>query len=837
MKSLRSRAVVYGLVIVLGLLSALPNILSPNLFSKLPDWYQHNTVSLGLDLQGGSHLLLEADIQDLFASEHEAVAEELATSLRGAGIQYGRPLMTEKGIELPVRQAERVHEATSLAHKLSMETPDGKRRFDVDLNGKHLVLTLTDSWRESISRDAVERSLEVVRRRLDETGLVEPSITRQGNDGILVQMPGVADPSEIRELLGTTAKMTFHWATQEDVPSITLPDANEDRLHKLEERVAMAGEHIRDAHMAFNPDTGSPVVNFKLDDKGARLFGDMTRDNLGRPLAIVLDGEVITAPVIRSVIDGGRGEISGEFTSKEANDLALMLRAGALPAPLNVVEERTVGPALGSDAIAMGLTTGLLGAAMVIAFMIGLYGRWGLIACVGLTVNIGLVFGILSLLGATLTLPGIAGIILTIGMAVDANILINERIREESRRGKPAWVALREGFGKAYRTILDSNFTTLIAVSLLFLFGSGPVKGFAVTIGIGLVTSLFTAISVTRLIMEWHIRGREREPLVISGIAWLDRLSERGMNFMRGRVIGLVVSAVLSIAAIALFVQPGLKYGVDFTGGTVVEVQASAVTVEQLRTTLQEQQLESAAIQETGDGGRFLIRLPAEQGTAEATAEQVTLLKASVTSVDSSAQFPKVDMVGPKVSDEFSDATILAILLAGTGMLAYLWFRFESHFAWAATITIALDLTKTIGFFVLAGVEFNLTAVAALLALMGYSVNDKVVVFDRIRENMRITPDRPILELLNESISSTLTRTVFTSVTTFLALLPMGIAGGAAVSSFALPMLFGIVIGTSSSVFIASPILYYLSQRRTKRGLAQLRPTAEEIRQELELTP
>src|SRR5690606_26158748 len=241
-----------------------------------------------------------------------------------------------------------------------------------------------------------------------------------------------------------------------------------------------------------------------------------------------------------------------------------------------------------------------------------------------------------------------AGIILTIGMAVDANILINERIREESRRGKPAWMALREGFGKAYRTILDSNFTTLIAVSLLFMFGSGPVRGFAVTIGIGLVTSLFTAIAVTRLIMEWRIRGREREPLMISGIALLDRLSERGVNFLRGRVIGLMVSAVLSIAAIALFVQPGLKYGVDFTGGTVVEVQAQGVTVDQLRTTLQAQDLEDAAIQEAGADGRFLIRLPAEQGTPGATAEQVALLKAAVTSVEPTAEFPKVDMVGRK---------------------------------------------------------------------------------------------------------------------------------------------------------------------------------------------
>ncbi|MEX1222349.1 MAG: protein translocase subunit SecD [Idiomarina sp.] len=840
MKSLWSRAVVYGLVIVLGLLSALPNFMTPNSSSQLPNWYQQNRVSLGLDLQGGSHLLLEVDVPTLFTSEQEAIAEDLTKSLRESGIHYPRPIITDEGIELRLRQPERLAEAASLARELATDTPNGERRFSVDSVNGRLVLTLTDAWRESLSRDALERSLEVVRRRLDETGLVDPSITRQGSDGILVQMPGVADPSDIRELLGTTAKMTFHWSARDsgegDVATIVLPDVSAQRQYVLEQRVAMAGEHIRDASMAFNPDTGQPVVNFKLDSEGARLFAEMTRNNIGRPLAVVLDSKVITAPVIRSEI-AGNGEISGAFSVKEAGNLALMLRAGALPAPLYVVEERTVGPDLGSDSIAMGLTTGLVGAGMVIAFMIGLYGRWGLIACVGLTVNIGLVFGILSLLGATLTLPGIAGIILTIGMAVDANILINERIREESRRGKPAWLALREGFGKAYRTIMDSNFTTLIAVSLLFLFGSGPVKGFAVTIGIGLVTSLFTAIAVTRLIMEWQIKNRQRQVLQISGIAWLDRLSERGVNFMRGRVLGLLASAVLSLAAVALFVQPGLKYGVDFTGGTVVEVQAQGVSVDQLRSKLQAEDLDDAAIQEVGSEGRFLVRLPAAHATPAATAEQVDLLKNAVTSVQPTAEFPKVDMVGPKVSGGFSDATILAILLAGGGMLVYLWLRFESHFALAATLTIALDLTKTIGFFALAGVEFNLTAVAALLALIGYSVNDKVVVFDRIRENLRRSPDMPMLELLNESISSTLTRTVFTSVTTFLALLPMGIAGGAAVASFALPMLFAIVIGTSSSIFIASPILYYLGQRRMKKGLAQLRPTDEEIRKELELIP
>lgn len=841
MKSLHSRAVVYGLVIVLGLLSALPNLLSNNLSGKLPDWYLNNTVSLGLDLQGGSHLLLQADLDDLFASEREAVAGDLVRALRESRIHYGSAQIIGDRVEVPVRQPDRLSEAAGLARKLALETPDGSRRFKVNLNGERLVLTLTDSWQESLSRDAIDRSLEVVRRRLDETGLVEPTITLQGSDGILVQMPGVADPGEIRELLGTTAKMSFHWvarqALRDEMATVVLPDASGEGSYQLERRIAMPGERIRDARMGFDPDTSEPVVNFKLDNEGARLFGDMTRDNIGRALAIVLDGKVITAPVIRSVIGGGSGEISGAFTIQEASNLALLLRAGALPAPLHVAEERTVGPDLGSDAIAMGLTTGLLGAAMVIAFMVGIYGRWGLIACIGLTVNVGLVFGVLSLLGATLTLPGIAGIILTIGMAVDANILINERIREESRKGKPAWMALREGFDKAYTTILDSNLTTLIAVSLLFMVGSGPVRGFAVTIGIGLLTSLFTAIAVTRLIMEWSIRRRLREPLVIPGIAWLDRLGERGVDFMRARVTGLVVSAVLSVVAIGLFIQPGLHYGVDFTGGTVVEVQAGAMTVDQLRTNLQSHGLGEAAIQEFGADGRFLVRLPVEQGQPGATAEQVVSLKSAVISVQADAEFPRVDMVGPKVSGEFGDATILAVLLAGVGMLAYLWIRFESHFALAATLTIALDITKTIGFFALAGVEFNLTAVAALLALIGYSVNDKVVVFDRIRENLRRTPDKPMLELLNESISSTLTRTVFTSVTTFLALMPMGIAGGAAVASFALPMLFGIVIGTSSSVFIASPILYYLGQRRAQKGLTQLRPTAEEIRRELELIP
>ena len=768
MKTLFSRAVVYGLIILFGLLCALPNVLPNAVSEKLPAWYTQNQLTLGLDLRGGSHLLLEVDTSELVANKNPTLHEQIV-------------------------------------------------------------------------RDAVEQSLEVVRRRLDETGMVEPMITRQGSDSILVQLPGVNDPHHIRELLGTTARMAFHWAANEKSALrgkiISVQGDTPNERYQLEERVALEGKHISDARLAFNQDTGEPVVNFKLDNEGARRFGDMTKHNVGRALAIVLDDRVVTAPVIRSAIQGGSGEISGSFTSASANDLALLLRAGALPAPLNVIEERTVGPDLGSDAISMGISTGIVGALLVLAFMLGIYGRWGLIACTGLAINIGLSFGALSLLGATLTLPGIAGFILSIGMAVDANILINERIREETRRGENAINALRAGFQRAYSTILDSNVTSLIAISLLFLFGSGPVRGFAVTMAVGLLISMFTAISFTRLVMEWRVEKLGKQPLIISGIKLLDRISENTIPFLRARFFGLIASAVLSLASVFLFFSPGLDYGVDFSGGTVIEVNAPATNIADLRNVFSQQNTVPMAIQEFGAKGNYLMRLPMQSAEDVANGASVQAVKSAVLAISPDAEFPRVEMVGPRVSGDFGDATILAIILAGLGMLGYLWLRFESHFALAATITLALDVTKTIGFFALAGVEFNLTAVAALLALIGYSVNDKVVVFDRIRENLRLSPDKPFVQLLNESITSTLTRTVFTSVTTFLALLPMAIAGGSAVSSFSLPMLFGIVIGTSSSILIAAPIVLLLGERRLRKGKTQLHVTADAAQREIDLLP
>ncbi len=836
MRSFVSRAVVFSLIIIVGLLSALPNVLPASTTQHLPSWFTDNTFQLGLDLSGGSHLLMQVDTNDLQLNDHQQLAEQITDGLREKRI-FIQPISVSKNqLVITPKDPGRLADIKQLVRIFIKDPKGGLALFSLDDEANKLTITPTKAHSERLTKDAVEHSLKVVRQRLNESGLVDPTITKQGSDGILVQLPGVDDPGSIRTLLGTTAKMTFHWAANaQSSDVISVQGVNEDESYSLEGRVALEGKHITDANLVFSQENGQPVVSFVLDKEGARLFGEMTKNNIDRSLAIVLDDKVITAPVIRSVIAGGRGEISGSFTVAEANELALLLRAGALPAPLNVVEERTVGPDLGSDSIAMGISTGIIGAVLVLIFMLAIYGSWGFIASLSLTINIGLIFGVLSLLGATLTLPGIAGIILSIGMAVDANILINERIREETRRGKRALIALDAGFRRAYSTILDSNITSLIAISLLFMFGSGPVRGFAVAIAVGLLTSMFTSISFTRLLMEWRVSRMPKQAyLNISGIRVLDRLSNSKIDFMRGRFVGIAISAILSLAAIGLFMQPGLKYGIDFSGGTVMEVQAPNTDVEQVRHALQAKGFAQASIQEFGDDDYYLVRLPMEGAEQVASGEPVENIKSAVQEISADASFPRVEMVGPKVSGDFRDATILAIVFAGLGMLAYLWIRFEYHFALAATLTIGLDLTKTIGFFVLTGVEFNLTAVAALLALIGYSVNDKVVVFDRVRENLRLTPDKPMLQLLNESITSTLTRTVFTSVTTFLALIPMAVAGGSAVASFALPMLFGIVIGTSSSVFIAAPIVFWMGQHRMRKGLSQLRPSAEEMQKKLD---
>ena len=820
----RWQAAGYAVLILLGVIVALPNFLPPAALQALPDFLPKRQVALGLDLKGGSYLLLEVDSDALIKERIESQADSVSQALRAADIGRFTVRVDGGAIVADIADRARVDAALRAVRALSvplggMFAEAGHRSLDVAEQDGRLIVKPTDAYIAEQKDRAIEQNLEIMRRRLDAVGVAEPTIVRQGAERILIQLPGVQDPGRIKALLGTTAKMTFHFLDMSVSPAAGgrppagvefLPGERPGERYAVKRRVILGGERLTDAGVSFDHQNGQPVVTFRFDSEGARRFADITRANVGQPFAIVLDGKVLTAPVIREPITGGSGQISGNFTVQSANDLAVMLRAGALPAPLKVIEERTVGADLGADAIHMGALTGLIGLGLVVAFMVVLYGAWGLVADLALLLNVTLTFAALSLLGATLTLPGIAGIVLGVGLAVDANVLINERIREETRRGRRALAALDVGFKRAYSTIVDSNLTTLIATALLFLFGAGPVRGFAVTMGLGILISMFTAVSVVRMIMIARITKRRPKQFVIRPLFGQRLISDQtSFHFMRARFIGIGVSAVLSVTSIVLFVTPGLNYGIDFVGGIVMEVDTrQPADLAKLRAGLERLDLGEIGLQQFGKDSDVLVRIERQPDDAAQIAA-IAKVKGAIEQVAPGADFKRVEAVGPKVSGELNMTGIMAVGLAALAMLIYIWIRFEWPFAIGAIATLALDVTKTVGLFALIGLDFNLTAVAALLTLIGYSVNDKVVVFDRVRENLRLYKKMKLRELIDLSINSTLARSVYTSATAFLAMLPMALAGGSAVSSFAIPMIFGIVVGASSSIFIAAPILLF----------------------------
>jgi preprotein translocase subunit SecD len=500
-------------VCLLGVLLSALNLLTPAQLAYLPG-FMRKQVALGLDLRGGSYLLLQVDVA---AAQHErlnTVIDSVRNTLRDAHIGYTGLNVEGDAITFTIRETDRLEEAKRDLAKID---PDLTVEIAPDGTG---TMKFSAVATETRRRQAVEQSIEIIRRRIDETGTKEPTIQREGQDRILVQLPGVDNPEHVKALLGRTAKLTFQLVDQ----SVTVEDARRGRLppgdeilpavdegrgrgggagaYVVRKRVMVGGDTLTDAQATFQ--NNEPVVSFKFDSVGGKKFGDATRENVGKPFAIVLDNKVISAPVIREPILGGSGIISGSFTVQSASDLALLLRAGALPAPISILEERTVGAELGADSIHAGAIASIVGVVLVIIFMVLFYGLFGVFADVALLFNLCLMLGALSLLGATLTLPGIAGIALTMGMAVDANVLIYERIKEELRGGRSMLSSLEAGFTRAFGTILDSHVTTLVAGILLYWLGSGPVKGFAVTLSIGVLTSLFSAILVTRLqIVTW----------------------------------------------------------------------------------------------------------------------------------------------------------------------------------------------------------------------------------------------------------------------------------------------------------------------------------------------
>ncbi|MFH1159239.1 MAG: protein translocase subunit SecD [Pseudomonadota bacterium] len=496
---------------VLGVLYAAPNVMPGQvkawLAENMPGGLPANTINLGLDLQGGSHLLLEADTRTVISDRLDSMVDAMRTEMRKQNIGYTDLGVRRDGVTFRLRDPAQDRDA---ARKIARGQ---EQNADVRIGDDGRVdVTLGEKALRDISTQVVNHSIEIVRRRIDESGTKEPVIQRQGMNRIVVQLPGVGDPERVKELLGRTAKMTFHLVDM-DAPEAGGVSPGSKRMPMLGEggqsvlvrkRVMISGDMLVDSQPTF--EQGAPVVSFRFNALGARRFCDVTRDNVGKPFAIVLDNEVISAPRINEAICGGGGIISGSFTVREAHDLSLLLRAGALPAPLNVVEERSVGPTLGSDSIAAGKHAAVVAFVLVFLSMAMIYGLFGLFANIALILNITFIIAILSILQATLTLPGIAGIILTIGIAVDANVLIYERIREELRQGRTVLAAVDTGYRLALPTITDANLTTLIVAFILFSFGTGPIKGFAVSMCIGIVTSLFSAIMLTRLMVIVWLR-------------------------------------------------------------------------------------------------------------------------------------------------------------------------------------------------------------------------------------------------------------------------------------------------------------------------------------------
>lgn len=546
------RILIFG-ICLLGLLYALPNafyarveahndavaqieatgVETPELVAARdgwPSWLPSHLVNLGLDLRGGAHLLGEVQVEQVYKSRMDALWPELRRALSDARDTVGavRRVAAPDGVlAIEIGNPDQMAAATEIVRGFSAPvttlTGAGQQSLAISTQGSTLTIQLSDAEKAVTDDRTIQQSLEIVRRRVDEVGTREPTITRQGEDRILIQVPGIGSAEELKALIGTTAQLTFNpvVGTTADpqaqpgggqliAPSIDQPNL----FYILEQSPVVTGEDLVDA-MPGTDENGQPSVNFRFNPTGARAFGSYTSANIGQPFAIVLDNEVISAPVIRSAITGGSGQISGSMTFDEANQLAVLLRAGALPAELTFLEERTIGPELGQDSIDAGRISAVVATALVAAYLIASYGFFGVIASVAVTVNVILILSIMGMMGATLTLPGIAGIVLTVGTAVDANVIIFERIREELRRGKRPFRAIEDGFREAMSAIVDANVTSFIAAAVMFFLGSGPVKGFAVTLTIGLVTSVFTAIFLTRLLILIWLEWRKPAQLVL----------------------------------------------------------------------------------------------------------------------------------------------------------------------------------------------------------------------------------------------------------------------------------------------------------------------------------
>lgn len=527
----RWKVLLVVVTVIVGALFALPNALPKDVRDSLPGFMPKQTLNLGLDLQGGSYLLLEVDIRALKAGRLNNTLEDVRTQLRDAQIPFGDLALVGDTVSVRITDPAQFEAGVKLLREqIGAALPGAPGGRDVRITtegGDRIRIAFVAEAMDAEARRAVEQSQEIIRRRIDELGTREPSITRQGANRIVVAAPGESDPEKLKSILGQTAKLTFQMVDETAdlaeaqagrVPpgSVLLPGDQYQPFYVVKRRALVTGEMLTSASTGFDPQTNQPVVNFRFNGEGARRFGDATRANVGKRFAIVLDDKVISAPSINEPITGGSGQISGNFTVESANDLSILLRAGALPTRLNVEEQRTVGAELGADAIRAGQISTVVGFVAILLFMLLAYGGlFGGISIVALLVNGLLIIAAMSVTQATLTLPGIAGLILTLAVAVDANVLIYERMRDEVRAGRTVAMAMDAGFSRAMSTIIDANLTTLLAALMMFFFGAGPVKGFAWTLSIGVVTSVFSAVLITQVLLAWWYRSARPKSLPI----------------------------------------------------------------------------------------------------------------------------------------------------------------------------------------------------------------------------------------------------------------------------------------------------------------------------------
>ncbi len=703
--------------------------------------------------------------------------------------------------------------------------PEKNINLGLDLQGgMHIVMKVDlDKVPESLRKDATDRAVEVIRNRIDEFGVKEPSIAKQGTDHIVIQLPGVTDRKRALEILGRTAHLEFKMVAHdqaiidkvlggETVEGFQIKELKEEEGRPaeklvLESEALLTGDKLTNAGVSFDQGSfGQPIVTLEFNEEGAKKFDQLTSkavsdfrmDGIPRRIAILLDGSLRSAPQVRERIPNGRAIIQGQFTYQDASDLSLVLRAGALPAPVYLEEERTVGPTLGKDSIEAGIKACLVGLALVFIAMGVYYFANGMVANLALVLNLLLILAGLSLFHASLTLPGIAGLILSLGMAVDANVLIFERMREELNLGKKSRAVVAAGYHKAFSAIFDSNLTTLITALLLFRFGTGPIRGFAVTLSLGIVVSLFTALFVTRVIYDWRTRNKEIK------IRMLQLIGVPKFNYMKWRYWAYAASTLVIVIGMVVFYMRGTgNFGVDFSGGTLVQIKFNqAQDLGEIRNALSAGGVGGAQLQNFGDPGlhEIIIRTP------EISTDQIEKVLNDKIGTGN-FEIMRVETVGPSVGSDLRKKAFWASIWALIAMCVYIGFRFKVNYGFCAVLALFHDAAITVGLYAISGREMNLTFIAAILTIIGYSINDTIVIYDRIRENLKLMRKLPFIDQVNLSINQTLSRTILTSGVTLLVVIALFIFGGQVINDFAFAMLVGMISGTYSTIFIATPVL------------------------------